>query len=108
MTDVDVHELARELTAAIAALEVQTACRAHELAAPRIAAAEAIYEARAAALEQQNQIERDRYEAVLAEARRQLTAMDNTNTRMFTELKELRPKVAKLEKDAFNRAAPGR
>jgi hypothetical protein len=104
---IDVHELARELTAATAALEVQVAARAHELAAPRIEAAEAIYEARAAALEQQNAIERNRYRDLLAEMRRQYKASDNSRNRLFDEVRDLRRKVSEHEMAAFNAKNPG-
>ena len=103
MTNVDVHELARELTAAIAALEVQVAIRAHEIAAPRVQAAEEIYEARAAALDQQHTIERNRSDDLIAEMRRQLNASDSTRTRLFEENKKLRARVSELEKAEFDR-----
>lgn len=104
MTDnVDVNELARELRAATAYLELNVTTRAHHLAQVQIAAAEAIYEGRAAAIEEAWALDRQRKDDLLAEMRRQLKAADKSRSRMFEENKDLRNRVGQLEEPEFDR-----
>ena len=71
----DVAELARDLRAASAAIDAHVEARAQEIAAQRIAAVVAVYEGREAAIEQAWAGQKERWDSLEAEFRRQIDSL---------------------------------